>query len=58
MPAAKSRHRDHVPVVFGDDKWQTPIARFKVIEKNVDPAWFIRRRFAPSTSASVTIRVR
>ena len=29
------------PVGLGDDAWQTPIARFKVIEKNVDPAWYI-----------------
>jgi L,D-transpeptidase ErfK/SrfK len=29
------------PVGLGDDGWRTPIARFKVVEKTVDPTWLI-----------------
>jgi L,D-transpeptidase ErfK/SrfK len=41
------------PVGLGDDAWQTPIARFKVIDKNVDPAWYI-----PETIRAEHIRER
>ncbi len=41
------------PVGLGDDKWQTPIARFRVIGKEIDPPWFI-----PETIRAEHIRER
>ena len=41
------------PVGLGRDDWRTPIDRFKVIEKTVDPAWLI-----PETIRAEHIRER
>jgi L,D-transpeptidase ErfK/SrfK len=40
-PAAQPGTVITYPVGLGDDGWQTPIARFRIIEKNVDPTWLI-----------------
>ncbi len=53
FPAANPGTVITYPVGLGDDAWQTPIAPFKVIDKNVDPAWYL-----PETIRAEHIRER